>query len=210
MKIRPLRPLLTALLVTACGRSVPGIRPAILPSPTSPIPAAGSTPLATFEPSTAPLAIVPLTGDEVARYGLVELEIQTTPAAANPFDPGELDLRVAFTASSGAVTEIGAVWYLGFDPTGHRTQGEPGWRARFTPTETGPWTVDDPAQVNYLYPALLDPESGSRNFETTGPTAYLYFTRNNFGHTSLDRDLMRVPVAFFPSPQAVELEDFAQ
>jgi hypothetical protein len=69
-----------------------------------------------------------------------------------------------------------------------------------------PWTVDDPAQVNDLYPALLDPESGSRNFETTGPTAYLYFTRNNFGHTSLDRDLMRVPVAFFPSLQEAELE----
>jgi hypothetical protein len=63
-----------------------------------------------------------------------------------------------------------------------------------------PWTVEHPAQVNVLYPALLDPESGSRNFETTGQTAYLYFTRNNFGHTSLDRDLLRVPVAFFPSP----------
>jgi hypothetical protein len=32
------------------------------------------------------------------------------------------------------------------------------------------------------------------SFETTGETAYLYFTRNNAGHASLDRDLLRVPV----------------
>jgi len=64
-----------------------------------------------------------------------------------------------------------------------------------------PWTVDDPgSDVSYLYPSLLDPDSTSRNFETTDKTAYLYYTRNNFGHGSLDRDLIRVPVEFFPTP----------
>lgn len=63
-----------------------------------------------------------------------------------------------------------------------------------------PWTVDSPgSDVSHLYPTLLDPDSDSRNFETTDKTAYLYFTRNNFGHGSLDRDLVRVPVEFFPS-----------
>ncbi|MGB7875132.1 MAG: hypothetical protein WBL25_12170 [Anaerolineales bacterium] len=63
-----------------------------------------------------------------------------------------------------------------------------------------PWTVDSPgSDVSHLYPTLLDPDSDSRNFETTDKTAYLYFTRNNFGHGSLDRDLIRVPVEFFPS-----------
>jgi hypothetical protein len=50
----------------------------------------------------------------------------------------------------------------------------------------------------YLYPALLDPASTSRNFETTGKTAYLYYTRHNFGQGSLDRDLIRISVEFFP------------
>ena len=62
------------------------------------------------------------------------------------------------------------------------------------------WTVDSPgSDVSHLYPTLLDPDSNSRNFETTDKTAYLYFTRNNFGHGSLDRDLIRIPVEFFPS-----------
>jgi hypothetical protein len=62
-----------------------------------------------------------------------------------------------------------------------------------------PWTYkgcgdDDPVQ----YPSLLDPNSTSRNFETTGRTMYLYFVRdhyNQYCYQSLDRDLVRVPVA---------------
>ena len=63
-----------------------------------------------------------------------------------------------------------------------------------------PWTAKKNTDVMYLYPALLDPASESRNFETTGKTAYLYYTRHNFGQGSLDRDLIRIAVEFFPSP----------
>jgi len=64
-----------------------------------------------------------------------------------------------------------------------------------------PWTVKNAgSDLSILYPALLDPMSESRNFETTGETAYLYFTRHNFGQGNLDRDLIRVAVEFFPSP----------
>lgn len=66
-----------------------------------------------------------------------------------------------------------------------------------------PWTVENYDDVMYLYPALLDPESESRNFDTTGKTAYMYITRLNFGQGSLDRDLLRFPVEFFPSPKDV-------
>jgi hypothetical protein len=60
-----------------------------------------------------------------------------------------------------------------------------------------PWTVEFPgSDLSFLYPSLLDPDSKSRNFETSDDQAYLYFTRNNFGHASLDRDLVRVPVQF--------------
>jgi hypothetical protein len=48
------------------------------------------------------------------------------------------------------------------------------------------------------YPSILDPSSDSRNFETTGRRAYLYFTR--LGYTNckptLDRDLIRMPIEF--------------
>ncbi len=60
-----------------------------------------------------------------------------------------------------------------------------------------PWTVNSPgSDLSYLYPSLLDPDSTSRTFETTDLQAYVYMTRNNAGHASLDRDLVRVPVEF--------------
>lgn len=57
-----------------------------------------------------------------------------------------------------------------------------------------PWTAKAHDDVVYLYPTLIDHESDSRNFETVGAAAYLYFTRHNAGQASLDRDLVRVPV----------------
>ena len=61
-----------------------------------------------------------------------------------------------------------------------------------------PWTWIPGDEQPVLYPTLLDPDSPSRSFDVTDGTAYLYFTRFNPG-SHLDRDLVRVPVAFFPS-----------
>ena len=49
------------------------------------------------------------------------------------------------------------------------------------------------------YPSALDPDSTSRNFETTGKKFYIYYTRFNYNslkksHLKADRDLARVPV----------------
>jgi hypothetical protein len=61
-------------------------------------------------------------------------------------------------------------------------------------------TVDDAGNdLSYAYPALLAPDSPSRNFESTYNTAYVYLTRLNFGQFSPDRDLLRIPVTFFRS-----------
>lgn len=58
-----------------------------------------------------------------------------------------------------------------------------------------PWTVANPgSDLSYLYPTLIDPDSESRNFETADGEAYLYLVRNNRGHASLDRDLIRYRV----------------
>jgi hypothetical protein len=48
------------------------------------------------------------------------------------------------------------------------------------------------------YPSVLDPASTSRNFDTTGRTPYLYFTRFHYDNcTQTDnRDLVRVPIRF--------------
>ena len=46
------------------------------------------------------------------------------------------------------------------------------------------------------YPSLVDPDDTSRNFEITGQTPYLYFTRVNGMNPNLDFDLVRVRVEF--------------
>jgi hypothetical protein len=65
---------------------------------------------------------------------------------------------------------------------------------------TLPWTAEHNDDVMYLYPSLLDPNSDSRNFDTSGETAYVYYTRLNHGQGSLDRDLIRIPVEFLDLP----------
>jgi hypothetical protein len=55
----------------------------------------------------------------------------------------------------------------------------------------------------YSYPSLIDPSSPSRNFDTSGQHAYVYLTRfNPLSGNSLNRDLIRVPVEFFPTAAA--------
>jgi hypothetical protein len=53
-----------------------------------------------------------------------------------------------------------------------------------------------------LYPSLLDPATKTRNFERTGQRPYLFFTHFNVAYNSggcwmsVDRDLLRIPIAF--------------
>jgi hypothetical protein len=64
-------------------------------------------------------------------------------------------------------------------------------------TET-PWSYQCGDSNPILYPAVLDPKSSSRNFETTGKQVYLYFTRFNYASCKMtsDRDLVRIPIEF--------------
>jgi len=63
-----------------------------------------------------------------------------------------------------------------------------------------PWCDADPATpgilepVVVMYPSLVDHGDTGVNFDRTGRTVYLYYTRFNDG--GLDRDLVRVPVTF--------------
>ena len=61
-----------------------------------------------------------------------------------------------------------------------------------------PW-VSSNTGIMFLYPSLLDPASESRNYEISGKTAYLYYTRFNNSQGRLYRALVRVPVEFYPS-----------
>ena len=50
-----------------------------------------------------------------------------------------------------------------------------------------------------VHPSVLDPRSASRNFETVGKHAFLYFTRVRYDSAcrqSSDRDLLRIAITF--------------
>jgi hypothetical protein len=57
-------------------------------------------------------------------------------------------------------------------------------------------TVGDPDNdTTHAYPAIIDPDSSSLNYSTTDGEMYLYVSRFNFGGASLDRDVLRWPIA---------------
>jgi len=60
-----------------------------------------------------------------------------------------------------------------------------------------PWSFECGDDVPVNYPAIIDPQSDSRNFDTVGRRAYLYFTRFRVDSCRLaGADLVRAPVVF--------------
>jgi hypothetical protein len=66
--------------------------------------------------------------------------------------------------------------------------------ARIPCCDAGPATPGVLEPVEVLYPSLLDHSDTGVNFDRTGQTVYIYYTR--FNENGLDRDLVRVPVTF--------------
>ena len=142
------------------------------------VPIASATARETGAGHTGTLGIAPLVPDEIGRFEPLELEIQTDIAPSNPFDPEELDIRVEFTSASGTTVDVGAFWYQEFDATGRTRIGEPGWRARFTPAETGAWTAVARIPSRGLDSAALGfrvIESDSPGFVRVHPSNPRYF-----------------------------------
>lgn len=144
--------LLSIVVLLFAGCLGPVIAPAV-PQPTDITPSAYPptlTPITDFPwaitqtPALQPtgddtLAIVLAENGQVERYGLLELNLQTNLQVANPYDPNQIDLRVLFSTPSGKEVEVGAFWYQGYDLQTRQPKGEPGWKVRFTPDETGEW-----------------------------------------------------------------------
>jgi hypothetical protein len=93
-----------------------------------------------------PPQIAGLEGAErVRRYELFETRAEVTPAAANPFNPAQIDVRGVFTAPDGSVREAIGFWYQEYERALEngvevRTPvGAPHFRVRFTPDRAGVW-----------------------------------------------------------------------
>ena len=65
------------------------------------------------------------------------------------------------------------------------------------------WVADCNLPDPIKDPSILDPNSPSRNFDTVGQTAQLFYTWYHLSgcNGTLDRDLIRIPIQFTGGPQ---------
>lgn len=84
----------------------------------------------------------------------LEFCITNVPAATNPFDPDVIRLDATFTLPSGKTMTVPAFWYQGYQrglAGGYEyltPAGSPQWRLRFTPPESGAYTISLVIQTN--------------------------------------------------------------
>jgi hypothetical protein len=111
-------------------------------------------------------------------------------------------------------TVLGRYLLVGLAPPGADSIGPKAWGIYFsTSADLVHWTprklvTQAVTTHNYLcggpsplsYPSLIDPESGSRTFATTGAHPYLYYTQMRYVecHQTADRDLVRVALEVAP------------
>ena len=74
----------------------------------------------------------------IPRYETLEFRLPDD-APADPYDPATTP-TVRFTSPDGETLQVSAFWYQDFTRE-LVARGAPHWRVRFTPTETGEWTV---------------------------------------------------------------------
>ena len=77
----------------------------------------------------------------------LEMVLSGIPEVSNAFDPDEIAVDAIFTTPSGQTLTVPAFWYQAYsrekiDGAENLTkEGAPGWRIRFTPAETGQYTL---------------------------------------------------------------------
>ncbi|NPV46325.1 MAG: DUF5060 domain-containing protein [Armatimonadetes bacterium] len=99
--------------------------------------------------SAEPLALraVRLSSARVPRYGKLELTLDLDATYDNPFDPEDIEVTASFAGPDGRRMRVPGFFYQAYEWWGAepfsrlRTVGEPVWKVRFAPTETGDWSV---------------------------------------------------------------------
>ncbi len=96
---------------------------------------------------TPPPSTVKNFAEPVPLYGLLELSLDSLGTYANPFDPAEIDVIATFRSPTGKAFEVPGFFMqpyrdtcvLNCDAESLAPAGQPGWRVRFAPDQTGLW-----------------------------------------------------------------------
>ncbi len=106
----------------------------------------------TVSPATGPSQIIQLNSPQL--WQRLEFQITNVPTASNPFDPNVIRLDGTFTLPSGRTMAVPAFWYqeyqrsLSGNTEYDTVSGAPQWRLRFTPPETGNYSLALAIQTN--------------------------------------------------------------
>jgi len=81
--------------------------------------------------------------DEVKQFGLYEMEVRLNSTVSNPYDFDQIWLKAVFTSPLSEVYVQDGFYYQPFETEFSQLarSGEPFWKLRFTPAETGLWSV---------------------------------------------------------------------
>ena len=96
--------------------------------------------------------IISLTAPQL--WQRLEFTVSDVPSVANPFDPDRIRLDATFSLPSGRTMVVPAFWYQDYQRSlsGGYEQDVPtgpgGWRLRFTPPETGNYSLSLTIQTN--------------------------------------------------------------
>jgi len=139
-----------------------------------------------------------------------EAVTENTPTCA-PVDLFDISGSLTNSVTYNTVLDKYVLVGMGYNPTS--TAERPMWGVYYSLSDDLlDWTrrrllmelpmvasvIDPEFELIYAYPVLLDPDSPSRNFDTTDDELYLYVSRFNFGGGSLDRDVLRYPLQLVP------------
>jgi PKD repeat protein len=89
---------------------------------------------------------ITVNSDEIDLYTKIEITVDMSANFINPFDYNQVWLRCYFTSPSNEVSMVDGFYYQGYDlnpPSGDLIpDGDPVWKIRFSPSETGTWTYE--------------------------------------------------------------------
>lgn len=128
---------LPALLVICC--------PWLHSAPAAAAEAADGVPMASHQPLR--LTGMVLDAQRVPRFGRLEVTLDLQATYDNPFDPDDIDVTATFSSPGGPSLVVPGFFYQGYEWHGEaddpqlRPVGGPQWKVRFSPTQTGSWSV---------------------------------------------------------------------
>lgn len=136
--------------------------------------------------SDASLKLTLLTEGAPTQFAPLEFAIEGVPTVSNPFGTEEAALQITLAGPDGITATVGGFWFQDYAANGEQTQGEAGWRARFTPPTSGEWHVTAALQPSGLvsneltFDVAANPDPGFVRLDPDNPRYFAFDDGSRF------------------------------